>query len=266
MRIAFLGAGKMAEAILAALLRRRLCRADAILACDVSAGRRRHLRRRYRVRVTADAAVAAGAADVLVLAVKPQDLDALLAAARPHLTPRHVLLSIAAGKTLARLRRLSGHRRIVRVMPNLAVTVGEGMSAFCAAPGCRPADRRLAQRVFGGCGRAVELPERHFDAITALSGSGPAFCAWLLAALADASAAEGLPAGCTRLLAAQTMLGAARVLLETGRAPADFIAAVASPGGTTAAGLAVLEASDVRAVLAGTIRAAARRSRELCAR
>ena len=234
--------------------------------CEVIAERRAFLRRRYRVGVTDAAGDLVRDCPVVFLAVKPQDLDGLLAQVAPLLGARHLLVSIAAGKTVKRIQRLAGRAvRVVRVMPNLAVMVGEGMSAFCAGPRARPADRRLVARLFGSCGRVVELQERHLDTVTALSGSGPAFFAYVMAALADAAEGEGLPAPAARLLAGQTMLGAARYLLETGRAPAEFIQAVASPKGTTAAGLAVLDASEIRAILGRTIRAAAQRSRELSA-
>ena len=264
MRIGFLGAGKMAEAILAALIRTRVVPASAIMVSEVVAKRRAYVRRRYRVAAAASATELVQACDVVVLAVKPQDLDELLAHVAPSLGRQHVVISIAAGKTLPHLQKLAGRGvRLVRVMPNLAVMVGEGMSAFCLGRHAKPADRKLAARLLGCCGRVVELEERHFNAVTALSGSGPAFFAYLMCGLARAAEVEGLPADAARLLAEQTMLGAARYLLETGIEPEEFIQAVASPKGTTAAGLKVLETSAVRRILRHTIQAAARRSREL---
>jgi pyrroline-5-carboxylate reductase len=264
MKIGFLGSGKMAEAILAGVLDARLARPGEIVACEKLAERRAEMRKRYKVRVTASASETLAACDTIVLSVKPQDLDAMLAPLAPHWTSRHLVVSIAAGKTLAGLQPQLGARvRLVRVMPNLAVMVGEGMSAFCLGAAARAADRRTVQRILGCAGRAIELAECHFDAVTALSGSGPAFFAYVMQAMADAAAGAGLPAEAARLLAEQTMLGAARYLLETGRAPQDFIQAVASPKGTTAAGLAVLDKSAIRTILGRTIRAAARRSAEL---
>ena len=264
MRIGFLGAGKMAEAILSALIRNQVVPASQIMIRDVVATRRADLRRRYGVRVAATATDLVKACDVVILAVKPQDLDELLSHVALSLDKRHVVISIAAGKTLAHLQKRTGrHVRLVRVMPNLAVMVGEGMSVFCIGSQAKPSDRKLAARLLGCCGRVVELDERHFDAVTALSGSGPAFFTYLMSALADAAEAEGLPAGAARLLAEQTMLGAARYLLETGIDPTEFVQAVASPKGTTAAGLKVLDASAVRRILGRTIQAAARRSHEL---
>lgn len=264
MRIGFLGAGKMAEAIVSALIKAGVALPRDIVACEKLPERRADIRRRLKVAVTEGAADVVARADILFLAVKPQDLDALLGEISPVLAPRHLLISIAAGKTLTHLQRLAGKRvRLVRVMPNLAVMVGEGMSAFCLGRHARPSDRRTAAKLLGCCGQAVELKESQFDAVTALSGSGPAFFTFVLAALEEAAAGEGLNADAAHMLAVQTMLGTARYLRETGRNPSDFIQAVASPKGTTAAGLAVLERSDLRDVLAGTIRAAARRSAEL---
>ena len=264
MTIGFLGAGKMAEAILAAVIGAGVADAAGITACDKVPERLRLLRKRYRVRVTGSPETVLECSAVVVLAVKPQDLDDLLRRIAPRIAKRHLLVSIAAGKTLAGLQALVGDGvRLVRVMPNLALQVGAGMSAFCRGPKARAADGAAVRRILGAAGRVVELAEEHFDAVTALSGSGPAFFAYALQALADGAAAEGLPPGTARLLAAQTMLGAARVLLETGQDPAAFIQAVCSPGGTTAAGMAVLEKSALRGILARTVRAAARRSAAL---
>ena len=264
MRIGFLGAGKMAEAILSALIRNQVVPASQIVIREVVADRRAYLRRRYKVSTATTSTDLVEDCDVVILAVKPQDLDELLVHIAPALNKQHVLISIAAGKTLSHLQKLAGRCiRLIRVMPNLAVMVGEGMSAFCLGAKARPADRKLAARLLGCCGQVVELNERHFDAVTALSGSGPAFFTYLMNALSDAAQNEGLPSEAARLLAEQTMLGAARYLLKTGIEPKDLIQAVASPKGTTAAGLAVLEASPVRRILERTIQAAAHRSHEL---
>jgi pyrroline-5-carboxylate reductase len=264
MTIGFLGAGKMAEAILAGALDARLVRPRDILACEKIPGRRAEIQKRYRVPTTDAAPAVLAACDMIFLAVKPQDLDAMLVPLAPLWQARHLVVSIAAGKTLAGLQPSLGARvRLVRVMPNLPLMVGEGMSAFCLGTTAKPIDRRRVQRVLGCAGRTVELAERHFDAVTALSGSGPAFFAYVLQAMADAAMAAGLPPEAARLLAGQTMLGAARYLLDTGRAPGEFIQAVASPKGTTAAGLAVLEKSALRTILGRAIRAAAQRSAAL---
>ncbi len=264
MTIGFLGAGKMAEALLAGLLKARVARPADVMVCDVLPARRDEVASRYGVRATDAPLEVVTACRIVVLAVKPQDLEALLAGVAARLTRRHLVVSIAAGKNLAWLQaRVGSETRLVRVMPNLAVMVGAGMSVFCLGSQATAGDRTWAERLLGCSGRVLELEEPCFDAVTALSGSGPAFFAYLLNALAAAAAGEGLPAAAARLLAEQTMLGAARYLLETGQDPQTFIQAVASPKGTTAAGLAVLDGSTIAAILGDTIRAAAQRSREL---
>jgi len=263
MKIGFLGAGKMAEAIASALVQTGFDPQN-IVACDKAKERRDLMAKQYKVSVTDCPLETAKACNVLVLGVKPQDLDALLADIKKHLTAKHLLISIAAGKTLAALKKAAGAKpRMVRVMPNLALMVQEGMSAFCAAPNAKPADKRLVKQIFGCAGAVLELPEKHFDAVTALSGSGPAFVASMLNAMIEAAVALKLPKDAARLLAEQTFIGTGIYLQNTGRDIGEFIQAVASPKGTTAAGLAVLEQSDIKTVLAQTLTAAAERSAEL---
>ena len=264
MTIGFLGAGKMAEAILSSALQTGMCEPWEVVACDKSEERRELIAKQYGAAVTDDALQTVKACKVLVLAVKPQDLDALLGEIKGKLTERHVLISIAAGKTLAALKKMAGAKpRLVRVMPNLALMVQEGMSVYCAAKNAKPADKKLVAQIFGSAGAALELPEKHFDAVTALSGSGPAFIAYVVQAMIEAATALKLPADAARLLTEQTLIGTGIYLQNTGRDIAEFIQAVASPKGTTAAGLAVLEKSTVKAALAKTLAAAAARSAEL---
>ena len=264
MAIGFLGAGKMAEALLSSLVLDELCEPWEIIVCDISKERRDWMAEQYEVAVTDDAAEVVEECDVLVVAVKPQDVDALLAGVKDQLNEEHLVISIAAGKTLAALQGVIGTKpRLVRVMPNLALSVGEGMSVFCAAENVTEDDKDAAMELFGAAGAVLELPEQNFDAVTALSGSGPAFVAYVLQAMIKAAVALGLPEEDARLLAEQTLIGTAVHLQTTGDDIGEFIQAVASPKGTTAAGLAVLEASDVSTVIAQTLAAAAARSREL---
>lgn len=264
MTIGFLGAGKMAEAILAALAQSGLCEPWDVTACDKSEERRDWMAKQFGVAVTDDVAQTVKECRVLVLAVKPQDLDALLGGVKKLLTDKHLLISIVAGKTLAALKKAAGNKpRLARVMPNLALMVQEGMSVYCTGKGAKPADKRLVELIFGSAGSVLELPERHFDAVTALSGSGPAFVAYVMQALVEGAVALKLPKDAARLLAEQTLIGTGIYLQNTGRATAEFIQAVASPKGTTAAGLKVLEKSSVKAALAKTLAAAAARSAEL---
>jgi len=264
MKIGFLGAGKMAEAIASALVQAGLCDPWDVIACDTSTERRDLMAKQYAVAVTDCPSEAVKACSVLVLGVKPQDLDALLAGVKQHLTAKHLLISIAAGKTLAALKKTAGTKpRIVRVMPNLALVAEEGMSVYCAATNAKTADKRLVTQMFGSAGAVLELPEKHFDAVTALSGSGPAFFAYVLNAMIEAATALKLPKDAARLLAEQTLIGTGIYLQNTGRDITEFIKAVASPKGTTAAGLAVLEQSSIKTILAETLTAAAARSAEL---
>ena len=264
MTIGFLGAGKMAEAIIAAVAQCELVNPWEVIACDKAKERRDWIEKQFGVTVTDDVAQTVKESQVLVLAVKPQDLDALLAGVKPLLTERHLLISIAAGKTLAVLKKAAGSKpRLVRVMPNLALMVQEGMSVYCPAKNAKPADKKLVAQIFGGAGSVLELPEKHFDAVTALSGSGPAFFAYALQAMIEGGVALKLPADAARLLAEQTLVGTGIYLQNTGRDIGEFIKAVTSPKGTTAAGMAVLEKSSVKKALAKTLAAAAARSAEL---
>ena len=263
MKIGFVGGGKMAEAMVAGLIRRGVAAADGLMAGDVSEERRAWLRQQYGIAVSDDNREVAAFAGVLVLAVKPQQLGDVLAGLAPVVGGAHLVLSIAAGKTVAFLEAGLPSARVIRVMPNLACQVFEGMSVFCLGSRASDGDRRQAGAVLSCLGRVLELPEADFDAVTALSGSGPAFFAYLLDRMVDASVAEGLNREHALVLASQTMLGTARVLLERGTRPEELIAAVASARGTTAAGLAVLGGSAVGEILGRTVAAAAERSREL---
>ncbi len=264
MKIGFLGSGKMAEAILSGILQSELAAPEDVTACDKSEERLVLMRDKYGVAATADAAEMIKCSDVIVLAVKPQDMKELLGGLNSLFTADHLLISIAAGKKLEFLRETCGDvPRLVRVMPNLALMAQEGMSAFCMDGDGTEADRTVTSQIFGSAGAVLELGEEHFDAVTALSGSGPAFVAYLLKGFVDGAVKLGIEEGAARLLAEQTMLGTAVYLQESGRDIGGFIQAVCSPKGTTEAGMNVISSSDVAQVLEKTLTAAATRSREL---
>ena len=254
----------MAEAILSSMVQGGLCNAWDILACDKAEERRTWMSKQYGVVATDDVAETVKACKVLIIAVKPQDFDALLDSVKNLLTEKHLVISIAAGKTLSALKKAAGAKpRFVRVMPNLALMVREGMSAYCPAKNAKAADKKLVAQIFGGAGAVLELSEKHFDAVTALSGSGPAFFTYVMQAMIEGGIALGLPKDAARLLAEQTMVGTGIYLQDTGCDIAGFIKAVSSAKGTTAAGMAVLEKSAVKTALAKTLSAAAKRSAEL---
>lgn len=252
----------MAEAILRALLASETARPAQAIVCDPDAGRRQAMAA-LGVTATADNA-AALQAEVLLLCVKPAVVGEVLGEIGSRLTERHLLISIAAGVPLSRIAALAGGGpRLVRVMPNLPLTVGAGAAAIARGPNATDADLALAHAIFGAGGRTVELPETALDAVTGLSGSGPAFVFVMIEALADGGVKVGLPREVAQLLAAQTVLGTARLLLERGDHPAVWKDRVATPGGTTIAGLAELEAAGFRSALIRAVEAATRRSREL---
>ena len=258
-KIAFLGAGKMAEGILTAI-----DDVSSVVMAEKVASRADELRRKYGVAVTDDLALAAKSARIVFLAVRPQDVDEVAQAVRPVLKPTQALVSIVAGKTLAKLRRAFGNKvRLVRVMPNLALRAKAGMCAICAAPNAKKGDVAAVVRILGGAGRTAVLAERHFDAVTALSGSGPAYFAYMAKAMVDAGMALGLAPDAALLLSEQTMYGTAKFLLESGMPLDPFIAGVCTKGGTTAAGMDVLAPSGFAKTVAKTLEAAARRSKEL---
>ena len=261
-KLGFIGCGKMGGAILAAFLRTGVA-TDDVLVCDANEETLAKYRK-MKIAVTDSPADVAACCRTIFLAVKPQDFDALVSGNAHRLGPSKLVVSIAAGKTLARIRELAGPGpRLVRVMPNLPVLVGEGMVAYAPDASAKAADVKLVARLLGSCGTAIQLEERHFDAVTALSGSGPAFFAYVMEAMAAAGEKLGLPADAARLLSNKTMLGTARYLAETAQDPQAFLRAVCSPKGTTEAGMKKLEASSVSSVLDKTLAAAAKRSAEL---
>lgn len=263
-KLGFFGAGKMAEGILAAASLMKDFDPQTVLMAEKVPARAKELEKKYGVRTTPDAKDVARTAPVIFLAVRPQDLAALAADVKPLLTKKQLVVSIAAGKSLATLKKVLGKEaRLVRVMPNLALRAKEGMCALCPAKNATPADVRKVAKILDGAGRTVVLPEKNFDAVTALSGSGPAFFAFMEQAMAEGGRRLGLPADAARLLAEQTMLGTAAYLRQSGVDLEAFISGVATPGGTTAAGMDVMRASDFADVVAKTLAAAANRSAEL---
>jgi len=234
-----------------------------VCVAEIAEEKRALLNARHGVNVAGDAAEVPDAASVVFLCVKPQDLDAVLARIAGRVTDAHLLVSVAAGKRLAGLERLLPRGRVARVMPNLAALVGQSMSVFCLGRRAAPDDRAVLTELLSCFGRALELPETQFDAVTALSGSGPAFFAFFMQAVAEAGARLGLAPADAGLLSVQTMLGAA-VLLARGELNAQaLIEAVSSRKGTTVAGREVLEHSDLKDLVYRTLEAAARRSAEL---
>lgn len=264
MRTGLIGGGKMAEALLSGMLAQKVCKAEELLVSDLDPGRRQWLHERYGIETLEQNLAVAERSDVVILAVKPQHLDPVLTELAPVAAGR-LFVSIAAGRRLATFeQRLSG-ARMVRVMPNLPFQAGEGMSVCCRGTAATEADIELVRQMLESGGRVLELDESFFDVVTALSGSGPAFLAFVVQAFVQTAVLHGMATETALELALQTMRGTATIMMQDGIAPADLMTSVASKGGTTAAGLAVLDNSDVRAVLQATLDAAAQRSAELSA-
>jgi pyrroline-5-carboxylate reductase len=260
----YIGAGRMATALVEGMIGRGVATPGRILASDPSESARQLLADRAGIRTSASNVEVASQADVVVLAVKPQVIGTALAEVAPALGAGKLVISIVAGVTTASLRAgLGGSARLVRVMPNTPALVGAGASGYCLGEGATPADEALVRRLLEAVGRAYRVPESLIDAVTGLSGSGPAFVYAVIEALSDGGVRAGLPRDVATPLAAQTVLGAALMVLETGLHPGALKDQVTSPGGTTIAGLHALERGGLRAALMDAVEAAARRAGEL---
>lgn len=261
-RIAFLGGGNMAEAIVGGLLAGGVSMEGNVVAADVAAERRALLESKYGIATTADNAAAVRGADVVVLAVKPQQVPEALAAARDAFTDRQLLVSICAGLPTAALEK-QVPARTVRAMPNLPALVRRGVTAICAGARATEADLDLAQQLFAAVGVTVRLPESQMNEVTALSGSGPGYVFAFIEALEEAAVEMGLPPETARTMAIETVRGAAELAAQTGEDPAELRRRVSSKGGTTLAGLAALASGGFAATVAAGMRAARDRAAEL---
>ena len=264
LKIGFLGAGKMASALAKGFIRAGLAPADAIIASDPYEAACAAIAKDAGIKTTGSNADVLKAAQVIVLAVKPDQVASVLAEARPHFTEKHLLISIAAGVTLQRLESaLPEGARVIRVMPNTPALIGASASAFALGRNATPDDAKLALKLFSAVGIAYQVKESLLDAVTGLSGSGPAYAFVIIEALSDGGVAAGLPRDIATKLAAQTLLGSARMVLETGQHPGALKDAVTSPGGTTIEGLHELEKGGLRAALINAVRAATDKSKKL---
>lgn len=263
-RLGFIGCGQMARALANGFRRAGKASAGDFLGSDVVEAARLAFAQETGGRAVSDNRAVAANSDVLILAVKPQVMAPILAELQPSVTPAHLVISIAAGIPLAALAAgLGSDRRLVRVMPNTPCLVGASASGFALGGTATDEDAAYVESLLGAVGVAFRLSEPLLDAVTGLSGSGPAFVYLVIEALSDGGVAAGLPRPVATALAAQTVLGAARMALETGKHPGELKDMVASPAGTTIAGLAVLERGAVRGAFIDAVSAAARRATEL---
>ena len=262
--IGFLGAGKMATALARGFMRAGLVTHRHILASDPSKTARAAFAKEVRARTTDDNVAVAKFASVLVLAVKPDHVAHVLAEIKDSFSRKHCLISIAAGVPLAKLEAVLGaDARLVRVMPNTPALVNASASGFALSQGARSSDGELAEKLFSSVGLAFQVKETLLDAVTGLSGSGPAYAYLFIEGLSDGGVAAGLPRDIATRLAAQMVLGSAKMVLETGMHPGVLKDMVTSPGGTTIEGVHELEKGNLRGAVMSAVRAAAEKSRRL---
>ncbi len=262
-KIAFIGGGNMAEALIRGLIAGGTATPDRIVVADVSADRLAHLQKTYGVMQKGNVE-AARESDIVILSVKPQVVDRVLVEIAPVIDGRKLVISIAAGIVISRIEKaLKDGSHVVRVMPNTPALVLAGAAALAGGKNASGGDLALAQGIFNSVGRAVIVEEKLMDAVTGLSGSGPAYVFMIIDALSDAGVKMGLPRPLALELSAQTVYGSAKMVLETKEHPGKLRDMVTSPGGTTIEGLHALEKGKLRATLINAVEAATARSREL---
>jgi pyrroline-5-carboxylate reductase len=265
-RVAFVGGGQMATALARGLITSGFTDPENIIASDVMEASRKNFVQQTggKAKTVESNEEAVQKADIVILAVKPQVMHEVMPELRPILTTEHLIISIAAGVTMAQLVEAMGeHLRIVRVMPNTPALVGKAASAFALGGKASREDAKIVDKLLSAIGFATEVPDKLLDAVTGLSGSGPAFVYLFIEALGDGGVRSGLPRDVANKLAAQTVLGAAQMVIETGENPAVLKDRVTSPGGTTIAGVHALEKGGLRAAVIDAVYAATQRSAEL---
>ena len=262
--LGFLGTGKMATALAKGFIRAGLVAPRQVFGSDPLPAARAAFGKETGARITISNLKVVELASVLILATKPDQTGAALAGIRECFTPRHLLISIAAGVPIAKLEAaLPSHARVIRVMPNTPALVGASATGFALGKNATRFDGQLAQRLFSAVGTAFPLKESLLDAVTGLSGSGPAYVYLFIEGLSDGGVAAGLPRDVATKLAAQTVLGSAKMVLETGQHPGALKDMVTSPGGTTIEGLHELEKGNLRGTVISAVRAATEKSKKL---
>ncbi|KAL4583452.1 hypothetical protein LXL04_008025 [Taraxacum kok-saghyz] len=260
-KLGFIGAGKMAESIARGVVKSGVLPASRIKTAHK--GARRAAFESFGVGVAEHNNQVVENSDVVIFSVKPQVVKDAILQLRPLLSEKKLLVSVVAGVKLKDLQEWAGHDRFIRVMPNTPAAVGEGASVMSLGAGATAEDGEIIGKLFGAVGKIWKADEKMFDAVTGLSGSGPAYIFLVIEALADGAVAAGLPRELALNLASQTVLGAASMARETGKHPGQLKDDVTSPGGTTIAGIHELEKSGFRGILINAVVAAAKRSREL---
>jgi pyrroline-5-carboxylate reductase len=263
-QVGLVGTGNMGEALIHGLLHGHLCRPDQILCSDVRPERLKAIREKYGVKGTSHNTEVVKQSDIIILAVKPQIMKQVVDEIAKYLDLSKLIISIAAGVPLEAIESCAKKElKLIRVMPNICVSVREGVSAIAGGKHTQREDLMLAKTIFDSVGKSLFIEEYLLDAVTGLSGSGPAYIFLIIDALADAGVKVGLSRDDTLILASQTVLGAAKMLIETGEHPGKLKDLVTSPGGTAIAGLHTLEEGGLRTTLINAVEVATQRSKVL---
>lgn len=262
-KIGFIGGGAIAEAITSGILEAKLITSNNIFIAEHKSVRCEYLQKKYKVNVSIDAKKIVDNVDIIFLAIKPQVACNAIESIYEITEDDSVIVSVVAGLTIQSLESYFKTQPVIRVMPNTPVAVGEGMSAIALGTKATTENGDLIEKIFNAIGKAVIVKENVMDAVTGLSGSGPGYGFVIIDALADAGVKVGLPRQTAIMLAAQTLLGAAKMVLDTGKHPAQLRDMVTSPGGTTIAGIHVLERNAVRATLIDAVEAATNKSKAM---
>jgi len=264
MKIAFIGGGNMGEAMLAAVLDKGLSKPEAIIVSDIAEARLKYLEQKYSVAITGSNRQAVETGDVVVLAIKPQNLAEVISELGGQLKPTQLVLSIIAGAKISTLSKGLKHGCIVRAMPNTPAQIREGVSVWTATPAVTEQQKELARAILGAMGKEVYVDdERYIDMATAISGSGPAYFFLMVESLVDAAVEIGLPRDMARELVLQTMLGSGHLVQKSGKEPAELRRMVTSPGGTTAEALLQLEKGKFTELVKQAVKAAYNKAKRL---
>ena len=264
MKIAFIGGGNMGEAMLSAILERGISTSQAISVSDVAEARRQHLEQKYGVSVASDNRRVAGRGDVVILAIKPQNLTEVMAELNGQLKSTQLVLSIIAGARINTLCLGLNHSCVVRAMPNMPALIGEGMTVWTATAEVTKQQKGWASSILGAMGKAIYVDdEKYIDMATAVSGSGPAYIFLFVESLIEAAVDIGLPRDMAKELVLQTVLGSGHFIQKSGKAPAELRKMVTSPGGTTAEALLQLEKGKFSELLMQAVSAAYNKAKRL---
>jgi pyrroline-5-carboxylate reductase len=264
MKIAFIGGGNMGEAMLSAILDKCIAKDEDITVADISEPRRHYLAERYSILTTADNRLAIPDANVIVLAIKPQNITAVMDELKNRLKPAQLVISIIAGKTITTLHDGLGHDRIVRSMPNTPAQIGEGVTVWTATTKVTATQKKRAASILGAMGKEFYVDdERFLDMATAVSGSGPAYLFYFVESFIEAAVANGWSRETAKELVMGTVLGAAHLIVKSGREPADLRRMVTSPGGTTAEAIRVFDEGNLKDLINKAVTAAHKKAQIL---